>query len=329
MNILFTSAGRRVELLTAFRQAYTDSGLTGNIVAVDIDPLAPALQNADRPYIVPPISDPVYIPTLSEICRHEQVRLVFPMIDPDVLVLARGRRDLEAAGARVVVVSEDAAITAADKWLTYQLFCRLNMPTPRSWLPKNLRKEQLDYPVFIKPRRGSASKQTFRIRSERELRFFLEYVPDPIVQEYVPGPEVTNDVICDFEGGVMGVVCRERIEVRWGEVAKGKTVCRPDIVQHCVTIARELRAIGPITIQCILRDGMAYFTEINTRFGGGAPLGIAAGVRSPHWLLTLAAGGRPELPPVGSYVDSLYLTRFDESFFITQDDHDRLARRRF
>jgi carbamoyl-phosphate synthase large subunit len=99
---------------------------------VDIDPLAPALQEADRPYIVHRLSEPSYIPTLAEICRREQVHLIFPLIDPDIPVLARHRQELEATGARVVVVSQEAATTTADKWLTHQFFRQLDVPAPRS-----------------------------------------------------------------------------------------------------------------------------------------------------------------------------------------------------
>jgi len=304
VNVLFTSVGRRVELL------------------------APALQEADCPYIVPRLSDPAYIPTLSQICRREQVHLIFPLIDPDIPVLACHRQELEASGARVVVVSQEAATTAADKWLTYQFFRQLDVPTPGSWLPDQIHNADLEYPAFIKPRFGSAGKQTFKIRSEQELAFFLDYVPDPVVQEYLPGREITNDVICDFEGNVLAVVSRQRIEVRWGEVAKGKTIYDPEIIHHCVTIARGLKAIGPITVQCMLRDGRPYFTEINPRFGGGVPLGIAAGVRSPHWLLALAAGRPVETPPLGSYTVGLYLTRFDDSFFLTEEDYACIASHR-
>ena len=328
VNVLFTSVGRRVELLRSFKRAYADLELTGSIVAVDIDPLAPALQEADHPYIVPRISDPAYIPTLIGICRQEQIHLIFPLIDPDIPVLARHRQELEAAGARLVVVPDEAAAITADKWLTYQFFGRLGILTPVSWLPEQAHNADLEYPVFIKPRFGSAGKQTFKVGSERELAFFLDYVPDPIVQEYLPGPEITNDVICDFEGNVLAVVSRQRIEVRWGEVAKGKTIYDPEITQHCVTIARGLKAIGPITVQCMLRDGQPYFTEINPRFGGGVPLGITAGVPSPHWLLALAAGQKVEIPPLGSYQVGLYLTRFDDSFLLTEEDHARMASHR-
>jgi len=328
VNVMFTSVGRRVELIRAFKKAYADLGLTGKIVATDIDPLAPALQEVDRPYIVPRVSDPEYIPTLVKICSREQVDLVFPLIDPDIPVLARHRQELESTGAKVIVVSEEAATITADKWLTYKFFCQLGVPTARSWLPEEIQRTRPAFPLFIKPRFGSAGRKTFKISNERELHFFLEYVPDPIVQEYLPGPEVTNDVICDLNGNVLAVVSRQRIEVRWGEVAKGKTIYDPNIVQHCVTIAKGLKAIGPITVQCILKDDQPYFTEINPRFGGGAPLGIAAGVLSPHWLLAMAAGVSIDVPPLGTYRVGLYLTRFDDSLFLTEEDYAKIASHR-
>lgn len=325
VNILFTSVGRRVELLRAFKAAYVDLGITGNIIAVDIDPLAPALQEADRTYIVPRLSDPAYIPTLIQICRREQVHLIFPLIDPDIPVLSRHRQELESCGVRVVAVSEQSVAIARDKWQTYQFFRQLNIPCPHSWLPQQIRSTEVEYPIFIKPRFGSAGKQTFKIGSARELTFFLDYVSDPIVQEYLPGPEITNDVICDLDGNVMSVVSRQRIEVRWGEVAKGKTIYEPEIIQHCVTIAQSLKAIGPLTVQCMLKEGKPYFTEINPRFGGGVPLAIASGVKIAHWFLLMGAGYPVEVPPLGTYRVGLYLTRFDDSFFLTEEDYARIA----
>ncbi|RTH03476.1 hypothetical protein CSW47_08580 [Thermus scotoductus] len=328
VNVLFTSVGRRVELLRAFRKAYADLGLRGHIVAVDVDPLAPAFREADRTYIVPRISEAAYVPTLVEICRREGIRLIFPLIDPDIPVLARNRQELEATGAKVVVVSQEAATTTADKWLTYLFFRQLGIPTPRTWLPDQIQELDLEYPLFIKPRFGSAGKGAFRVNNRRELDFFIHYVPNPIIQEFLPGPEITSDVIADFEGHIMAVVSRQRIEVRWGEVAKGKTVYHPEIIQHCVTIAKGLGAIGPITVQCLMRDGQPYFTEVNARFGGGVPLGIAAGVRSPHWYLSLAAGLPVQVPPLGGYTVGLYFTRFDDSFFLTEEEYAQISGRR-
>lgn len=324
-NVLFTSVGRRVELLRAFHQAYDALGLDGQIVAVDMDPLAPALQLADHPYVVPSLSSPDFIPNLIEICRRERVILVFPLIDPDIPVLAEHRAKIEATGTRVAVVSPEAAKVTGDKWLTTQFFRRLGLSTPRSWLPGQLDSGHAKYPLFIKPRFGSASKATFTVRNEHELAFFSGYVPDPIIQEYLPGPEITNDVICDLDGEVLAVVSRRRIEVRWGEVAKGVTMWDPTIGEACIKIAEALPAVGPITVQCKMKDSLPHFTEINARLGGGVPLGIAAGVDSPRWLLGRAAGLPIEIPPLGTYRTGLHLTRFDDSFFLSETELGQMA----
>ena len=328
INVLFTSVGRRVELLRAFRQAYQDQGLKGHIVAADIDPLAPGLQIADRAFLVPEVGDPHHIPTLAEIARREAIHLIFPLIDPDIPALAEGRQELEAHGARLAVVPLRAARIAHDKWLTYEFLTGIGVATPRSWIPQGLPRVPLSYPLFIKPRVGSAGRQAVQVEDQRQLDFFLQEIPQPIVQEYLPGPEVTSDVSCGLDGQLWAVVSRQRIEVRWGEVAKGRTILQEAILQGCQAIAAGLQAIGPITVQCMLRSGQPYFTEINARFGGGLPLGIAAGVPSPHWYLAQAAGLPVEPPPLGSYRIGLYLTRHDESTFLTEADYGRMQSRR-
>lgn len=328
VNVLFSSVGRRVELVRAFRQAYTALGLTGHIVVTDIDPLAPALRLADTPYLVPRLTSSEYIPALVEICRRERIDLVFPLIDPDIPVLACHRPELEATGARLAVVSSEAAALTNDKWLTARFFRGLGLVTPQAWLPGELDVTQVRYPLFIKPRGGSAAQHTYKVNTAEELAFFSKYVPNPIIEEYLPGPEITSDVIAWLDGEVLGVVSRQRLEVRWGEVAKGVTVCDQSIIDACVKVVRALPAIGPVTVQCMLKDGVPHFTEINARLGGGVPLGIAAGADSPKWLLARAAGLLVDIPPLGTYQTGLYLTRFDESFFLTTDEHAQMASHR-
>ena len=326
VNTLFTSAGRRVELLRSFRRVYATLGVSGVIVATDIDPLAPAFSEADRTYIVPPVTDGGYVVALASICKREGIGLVFPLIDPDIPVLAAHRAELEEHGARVMVVSKEAADATGDKWLTADLFTRLGIPSPRCWLPDDARSADLAFPVFLKPRFGSAGKGTFVARDRRELDFFLDYVDNPLVQELLTGPEVTSDVVCDQDGTVLSVVSRQRIEVRSGEVSKGKTVRNQEIAEHCVRVAGALEARGPITVQCFMESTGPSFTEVNCRFGGGAPLGIAAGADSPLWLVAQAAGLPIEVPPIGSYQEGLYISRFDDSIFLDEAERARIAR---
>jgi carbamoyl-phosphate synthase large subunit len=326
MNLLFPSVGRRVELLRAFRRAYRSLGLEGRIVATDIDPLAPALRVADCSYIVPPIRSPDYVPTLADLCHREKINLVVPLLDPDVSVLAANRAALEGRGARVAVVSKDAAAVVADKLLTHEFFRRLGLKTPASWTPGQLERSKAAYPLFVKPRNGSASKHAYKVTSPAELEFYLERVPEPIIQEFLQGPEITNDVVCDLEGRILAIVSRRRIEVRNGEVAKGVTLHDPLIQDACEGIAKALPAVGPITVQCMMHNGAPHFTEINARLGGGVPLAIAAGVDVPVMLLASVAGVSGPVPPLGRYATGLCLTRFDDSFVVTEHEREQMAR---
>jgi carbamoyl-phosphate synthase large subunit len=317
LNILFTSAGRRVELIRAFRRAYQDLDLRGEIVTTDIDPLAAAPRLADHSVLVPRVTDPGYVAAVADICRTHRIHTVFPLIDPDIDVLAPAAATFRAMGTHIATVAAEHVDTISDKWKTTDLFKSLGLPTPQSWLPGDPDIESAGYPLFIKPRRGSASAHTYVVRTPDELTFFERYVPDAIVQEWLPGAEITTDVICDGGGAVLGVISRRRIEVRWGEVSKGVTCSIPEVASACQRIARALDARGPITVQGIVKDRVVHFTEINARLGGGSPLAIAAGADFPRWLLARAAGIAIEVPAIGTYRTDVFLTRFDESLFLS------------
>ena len=90
-SVLFTCAGQRVDVVTAFARA------GARTIAVDANPLAPAVYHADAHVIVPRIDDPGYVPALQELIREHDVRLVVPLTDLDQVVLAEHRDELGGA----------------------------------------------------------------------------------------------------------------------------------------------------------------------------------------------------------------------------------------
>lgn len=318
VNLLFTGAGRRVELLKSFRAAYDALGLDGSIIAVDFDPLAPALRVADLFELVPRSADEGYVLRLVSLCQKYEIDAVFPLIDPDIPILAAAAADFRAAGAEVATMGIESVGIVADKWRTAQFLQKIGVSGPDSWLPDYLPPpESLVFPLHLKPRFGSASMHTSRADDWEELQFLAGRTPDPVVQEFLEGPEITCDLAYSLDGVFLGMCQRRRIETRSGEVQKGVTVWDETIAEQCLTIGRALQARGPITVQCLFHNGIAHFTEVNGRFGGGLPLAIAAGLDFPKWYLSLATGRPPEIPPPGSYRLGLFMTRCDESFFLT------------
>src|SRR4051794_10617437 len=103
INILFTSAGRRVALIRCFRESMHRLGIRGRIFAGDAKQNAAALFVADEKVPMPMINDPNYIPFLKSFCRDNQIHLVIPLIDPELTPLSRERDRFAEFGTTVLV----------------------------------------------------------------------------------------------------------------------------------------------------------------------------------------------------------------------------------
>ena len=319
-DILITCAGRRVELVRCFAAARDALGFGGRVLCGDADPSAPALHAADAAFALPRIDSGRYVDALAEIVRRERVALVVPTIDTELPALAEARAGFEAeTGARLLVSPPECIRLCRDKALTAAFLARNGFAHPRVFSPEELATSQdLPFPLFIKPRGGSSSIGAFKVPDRRALDFFLGYVPDPIVQSCATGQEYSVDAFLDFGGRVVSAVPRRRLAIRAGEILKGRIDLNPKIVPESRRLLKCLGAIGPVTIQGFLGDdGVFQFTEVNPRFGGGAPMSIAAGADSCRWLYLLLAG--QPLPPF-TVRDGAAFARFDQ-MVETTDSH--------
>jgi len=72
INILFTSVGRRVELIQQWQLALKENKIVGGIIGTDIDALAPALQYVSERFIVPKTKSDKFITRIIEICEKKK-----------------------------------------------------------------------------------------------------------------------------------------------------------------------------------------------------------------------------------------------------------------
>jgi carbamoyl-phosphate synthase large subunit len=299
--VLFTCAGQRVDIVTAFGRA----GAT--TLAVDVNELAPALYAADRRALVPAVGDPGYVDALRELVSAHDVRLVVPLADLDHLLLAERRDEL---GALVLLPPPGTIRLCEDKYAAHCFFGEHGVPTPSTWLPGDV-PDDVTFPVLVKPRRGFGSRHIFRAHDRRELDFFLAYTSqDSMVQRVCGGEEFSIDVFCDFDGRCLNAIPRTMIESKGGESIKGMTIRDAQLIDHGRRVAETMRIAGPANIQCFREpDGSLPVTDVNPRFGGGFPLPTAAGSHYPELALALAAGERPE-PALGDFREGVVMTRY-------------------
>jgi len=299
--VLFTCAGQRVDIVTAFGRA----GAT--TLAADVNELAPALYAADRRALVPPVEDPGYLDALRALVAEHDVRLVVPLADLDHLLLAQRRDEL---GALVLLPGPEAIRLCEDKYAAHCFFAERGIATPGTWLPGEL-PDELSFPVLVKARRGFGSRHIYRADDRRELEFFLGYTAkDSMVQQVCRGEEFSIDVFCDTEARCLNAIPRTMIESKGGESIKGMTTRDSQLIDHGRRVAEALGIVGPANIQCFREpDGSLPVTDVNPRFGGGFPLPTAAGSRYPELALALAAGERPE-PALGEFREGVVMTRY-------------------
>jgi len=320
MNILFTSSGRRVELLELFRRALEKLGIDGQIVAADVKKTAPTLFFVDHREQVPTVDDPDYVPMLMDICRRQGIRLLVPLIDSELEVLSANLEAFASLGVTVLVSSPETNRICIDKRQTGNFLRSHGIASPALYSTD----EALDVldrkPLFIKPARGSSSIGTACVRTPEELRFHLEHLNEPIIQEFVEGAEYTLDILNDFSGKVCCVVPRLRLETRAGESSKGITVRDQELIETGREVAEALPgAFGCLTLQCFRRpDGKILVIEINPRFGGGFPLSAAAGADFPRAILSLLSGKDPR-PDLRDWEDGKVMLRYDAAVYLNRE----------
>jgi carbamoyl-phosphate synthase large subunit len=309
--VLFTCAGRRVDIVTAFGRA----GAT--TVATDTSPLAPTLYHADHYELVPRIDDPAYVPALAELVRAYEVRLIVPLTDLDQLLLSRSRAEL---GSEVLLPGPEVVERTGDKYLAHLFFEERGIASPSSWLPGEL-PDQIEFPVLVKAREGFGSQHIYRAESRAQLDFFLEYTPAAsFVQKVCKGEEFSIDVFCDFDGRCLNAIPRTMIESRGGESIKGMTIKDWDLIRYGAHVAETLELAGPANIQCFReQDGRHEVTDVNPRFGGAFPLPLAAGSRYPELAVALANGDHPD-PQLGEFREGVVMTRFLSHLCLTSAD---------
>ncbi len=210
MNILLTSVGRRVELLKAFRESMYRSNITGKIITTDLKRNAPAAFLADTAELVPRIDDPNYIDRLLDICDRHQIDLLIPLIDTELDLLSLHEQRFRDRGVTVLISSAAVNDICHSKKRTGLFFQTIGVKTPKIYQLSEVKDR--DFPVIIKPNKGSASIGVYRIQNRTELNFFANYVEDPIIQELISGEEYTIDILVNFQGKVISIVPSLRLE---------------------------------------------------------------------------------------------------------------------
>jgi carbamoyl-phosphate synthase large subunit len=318
MNILITSAGRRVSLVRSFQKELKKIDPKCKVYATDSNPiLSAACQVADGFFKVPQLDDPDYLAVLIDFCKIYNISLIIPTIDTELLELANNKAQFEKQGITVVVSSVEFVNKCRDKRLTHHFF-DLHQIT----VAKEYSKSNYELPLFIKPSNGSRSVDNYIIRVaedfteyhfSNEKLMFLEYLDHDDFDEF------TCDLYFSRDHKLKCVVPRKRMEVRDGEVYKALTVNNVLIPYIKKKLNYIEGAVGCLTCQFFMHkkdDRKIYGIEINPRFGGGYPLTYLSGANFSKWIIEEYMLGKTIEEKFNVWESDLLMIRYDDEILV-------------
>jgi len=314
MNILILSAGTRNKIVQYFKRTLGDSG---KVIATDMSNLAPAVYEADKFYQVPRMTEPGYIDVVLDICKKEKINGVLSLIDPELSLLASHKADFEALGVTVIGSSYELCERALDKMEMYEWLTEHGYRCARSYVNKEAFYEDvkaglINYPVFVKPVRGSASIAISKVYDQETLELLFAHNDNLMIQEFLNGQEIGADVYIDLVSReVVSIFTKKKILMRAGETDKAVSFKDETLFALIERFALESGWAGQIDIDIFDVDGAYYISEVNPRFGGGYPHGYECGCDHMKLIVNNLKGIANE-KRIGAYEENIYMMKYNE-----------------
>ncbi|WP_180101093.1 ATP-grasp domain-containing protein [Acinetobacter sp. YH12151] len=270
INVLVTGAGGGVGQ-GIIKSLKLINDLKISIITADMSELAAGLYGGDYSYIVPAANHPNYFDRIKEICINENISFYFPGTDVELIQCANNYESLKnSLGVTTFVSPFNVIEIADDKYKTIKFLEENGFNFPKTFLPHQIDLESLEFPLIIKPKIGYRSIGVHLVKNIQEALSAINSLKDPIIQEYIDGPEYTC-TIAIFGDNQSEVLCLQR-DLRAGDTFKAFPFKSEKIENYVRDIALKIGIQGSCNFQLRTNSvGEPYLFEINSRFSGTTP----------------------------------------------------------
>ncbi|MGN8647989.1 ATP-grasp domain-containing protein [Gracilibacillus sp. HCP3S3_G5_1] len=313
MNILITSGARRIDFVGFFKHAVKDAGINGNVIVADPDDNAPSLQAGDKNYVIPHQTEDNYIDSILSICKKEDIKCIIALNDWEVPSLSEYKEKFDDMD--ICLFSPDLTIVEKlrDKAKYRELLAPFDVKAPISYMnveeaTQGLEKKEVEYPLIVKPRNGSASMgvefaynlDDLQYAYDSAVREILDSPLDEdsskepednvIIQEVIEGDKFSLDIFNDLEGNFVTSFVRKQLSMRGGDIDRCITVNTPELMEIGRKIGENLGHVGYINADVYYNGKDYYVIDINPRFGGGYAFSHRAGANIPSAIIAITLG---------------------------------------
>ena len=315
MNILILSAGTRNKVVQYFKTALNGKGI---VIATDCSVIAPAIYDADKYYIVPRMDEPQYLNVIFDICKENRVAGVLSLIDPELSLLAANSDEFKNIGVTVLGSDYDLCEMSLDKMQMFHWLVEHGYKTARSYVDKeafykDVAAGAINYPVFVKPVRGSASIAISKVIDRETVELLFAHHDNLMIQEFLNGQEIGADVYIDMiSGDVISIFTKKKIKMRAGETDKAVSFKDEMLFELIERFVKQVGYRGQIDIDIFEIGGNYYISEVNPRFGGGYPHAYESGADHIKMIVNNLEGKVNKCVIGENYQEGTYMMKYNE-----------------
>lgn len=282
------------------------------IIATDMSKNSIGLFDTKFRYIVPKASSLNYIETILKICKNEKIQVLIGGSEPEIEIIAKNKKIFFENGIKVLSNSWDVIKKSADKFEVIKLLNSFGIKCPKTKIFQTNEdlEEFSSFPIIIKPRFGSGSRNVFIAYDIDDARMFCTYLKkygqEPIIQEHIGNfeEEFTIGVLFDDGGKLCTSIAMKRIleggistrQISVNPIDNQKYIISSGISQGYFDdfeeirkfgekIALKLNSMGPINIQCRKIKNEIVPFEINPRFSASVAVRSKVGHNEPNIFL--------------------------------------------
>ncbi len=258
-----------------------------------------------------------FVEYMLNILDKKEYSVVFPVADACLLPLIEHENEISECSI-LALPTRQTFMKAFDKGHTLKIAMENGIPCPKTYFINELHeqeniKNELEYPIIIKPRISSGSRGVELCKSQDEFvtkfkRVFTEYGP-LLIQEYIPfGEEIGVYALFNFHSEPRAVTVQKRIRsypISGGPSTLRKTIKNDEAIKIAFKLLKILKWVGVAMVEFRVdpRDNMPKLMEVNPRFWGSLQLSILGGVDFPYLLFKMLTEG--DIEPNMNYKENV------------------------
>lgn len=311
LNILFLGGAKRVSIAQHFIQYGAFRGIAVNIFSYELNNKVP-IAEVGKVICGLKWDDKFIIKDLLKVINDNDIKIVLPFVDSAIAIAGTIKNELR--NVFIPVSDESLCNIMFDKCKATLWFQQYDICQPKFYDTLS----DIEYPIILKPRRGSASKGIVICRNSDDLP--QSKIDDYLIQEYIANhTEYSVDCYVSNDGRILSIVPRIRLETSGGEAVRSMTVYDELIIEQSSKILSQGKFRGPITIQFLKDKDDLYVMEINPRLGGGVVNSIGAGSNMISFIINEALG--ENVNPVYDWKAGVVMARYFKEVIFYADNY--------